>query len=547
MSALKKPIKINVIDEDSPEGEKKKAKKSFEKKELKGKKTTLHVKNKSNKNKKGLKKKEKEEKTLKIAEVKKEKKEAAPKKEEKKSDLIDDTFAKVNAVKNAIMSSSSKKDEEEVFLDSEESGRKSKEIKNEQTDYSPKESLGDIMQSSLDSEQKEQEAVVIHPKDGAEHGRSIKMYRKIAFGFLASFILLIVALSYFSFVRITITLIPNQERVNSNMIFDVYGEIADASSRGEAVNGIVEQVRTVVEDEYDASGEKILGQETIGTVTIYNNHNKNQPLVATTRLLPASDPNKMFRTNQTVNVPAGGSVEVDIYADSPGPDMEIDADKFTIPGLWAGLQDKIYAESKDATVYRQKVEKYVSAEDIENSRRYLKQKLLENMKSKIDLSYADYGEVIYKIDENSIVSNIEAEMGEKTDSFSIEMSANVVVVAFDSKMSADLAQQKFSSSLSDNKEMLSFDRDNIIYSLNNYNLNDKTAAINATFEGRISLREESDIVDKEKIVGLNKQQLDAYLKNLPDIAGYEVKFQPPFINRIPKLIEPSKIKVEIKK
>ena len=112
-----------------------------------------------------------------------------------------------------------------------------------------------------------------------------------------------------------------------------------------------------------------------------------------------------------------------------------------------------------------------------------------------------------------------------------------------------MAQKKFISSLSSNKELISFDEDNIIYALNNYDVDKGEAAVNASFEGRVSIKENSNIIEVDNILGLKRDQLDVYLGDLSDIAGYEIKFYPSFLpdflKKVPRLVD--KIEVEIKK
>lgn len=391
------------------------------------------------------------------------------------------------------------------------------------------------------------ENLAVSPEEEVHNHRSVNLYKRIAYSFIALTVLLVAVIFYFSSVKVTIVLIPNQERVNSSMIFDVYDYEKDMNPSKGSLKGVVREVSISDYDTYSATGEEVIGKEAVGKVNIINNHNRSQQLVATTRLLPVSDTDKLFRIDSTVIVPAGGSVEVDIYADQPGPEMAIGPTKFTIPGLWAGLQEKIYAESDEKVVYRQKVKKYVVQTDIDDSVRDLKNKLLISAKDEIDKKYSDYGQVIYKVDENSIDSVVNVEVGDEDDDFTSSIEADVIVVAFDDDVSAQLAKQKFESSLESNKEMLSFDSENIIYTLNNYDHLQGVATINATFEGKISLKQDFDIIDKKKILGLNRNQLNAYLTSLEDVAGYEVKFYPPFINKIPRIMEESKINVEIKK
>jgi hypothetical protein len=365
--------------------------------------------------------------------------------------------------------------------------------------------------------------------------RSVKLYRKIALIFVFLTVVLLAAIFYFSFTKVTITLIPNQERISNNMIIDIYdGEKIEQSDKN-AIKGVVKLVEISHKKTYESSGTEVVGEETAGKVKIYNSYTKNQPLVATTRLLAPDG--KLFRIKNTVNVPVGGSVEVEVYADQPGPEMAIGPTKFTIPGLWAGLQDKIYAENSEPIIYKQKVKKHVVQEDIDNSIRDLKKELLDKAKSEINENYKDYSQIIYDIDENTIKSKVYAKDGDPAEEFEAEMEADVAVVAFEDQLASELAKQKFISSLPENKELVSFDANNIIYSLSNYNYNEGVAAVNANFDGKVTLKENYEIVEKNKILGLNEGQLDAYLSGLPEIAGFEVKFFPAFIKKVPRLAD----------
>ncbi len=399
----------------------------------------------------------------------------------------------------------------------------------------------EVVDSSLKEEQDKEIKAIMSGQAGTR--RPIKLYRKIALSFIALTLILLAVIFYFSLVKVTIVLIPNQERISNNMIIDIYDQDKEGSLAGNAIKGIVKQIKIEHTNIYPASGEEVIGEEAVGKVEVINNYTKNQPLVATTRLLTPDS--KLFRISETINVPAGGSVEVEIYADEPSQEMAIGPTKFTIPGLWAGLQEEIYAESHEDIVYQQKVKKHIVEDDLDNSIRDLKQQLLTKAKSEINETYKDYSQIIYKIDENSIKSEVFGEVGEEKDEFSAFMEAEVVVVAFNDQSAVALAKQKFVSSLADNKELLSFDENNIIYALNNFNFLEGTATINATFEGKITLKEDSSVVETDKILGLNKQQLDAYLSSLPEIAGFEVNFFPSFIQKVPRLVD--RIEIEIKK
>jgi hypothetical protein len=394
----------------------------------------------------------------------------------------------------------------------------------------------------VDSVDKEDNEEIKEIEKIKHSGNSLMLYRKIAYFFIFLTLALIAAVLYFALVKVKITIVPNEEKLSNNMIFDVYD-----SDRGDiddnAISGAVKKVSISHENSYEPSGEKIIGEETVGTITIINNYTKNQQLVATTRIL--SSGGVLFRLKNTVNVPAGDKITAEVYADNPSRDTAIAPAKFTIPGLWAGIQDKIYAESSEAFVYRQKVEKHIQEIDIENGIRDLKQQLLAKTESDISGDYSSYSQVLYRIDDDSIKTSYTAKIGEKVDRFKISINADVVVVAFPEEKAKEMARQKFASSLPQNKEVMAFDDNNIIYSLNNFDVNNGSAAINSNFIGKATLKENSEIIDIDRILGLNNEQLRAYLSGLPELAGYEIEYFPSFIKRVPKLVD--RISIEIKR
>lgn len=379
----------------------------------------------------------------------------------------------------------------------------------------------------------------------------LKLYRRIVYFFMFLTFALIATVSYFLFVKVDIVLIPNQERISNNMIFEVDDKDSSTQAGTNSVKGIVKKTNVDQVEEFPSSGEEIIGQEAIGKITIVNNYIKNQPLVASTRILAVDG--KLFRLKNTVNAPAGSSVDAEIYADEPSPEMAISPTKFTIPGLWAGLQDKIYAESKEPVVFQKKVKKHIAPDDIENAIRDLKLKILTTTKEQVNEEYKDYGQILYKIDDNSIKSEVANKTGDEVDTFKVTVSAEVVIVAFNSDQATAISKQKFISSLPEGKEMISFDEDKIIYALENYDITNGSAMVDANFEGKISLKSDNDLsetsnalgLDKEKLLGLNEGQLNAYLKSLPDIAGFEIKFFPSFIKRVPNVN--ARVNIEIKK
>lgn len=371
----------------------------------------------------------------------------------------------------------------------------------------------------------------------------IKIYRKIAYSFIFLTLGLLAIVFYFSFLSLKIILVPVKERVSNNLIFDVYDSNSPGLASGSGMAGVVKEIKASSTKTYLATGSKIIGEDVSGKVTIYNNSGKNQPLVATTRLI--TQDNILFRLRETVNVPAGGQVVAEIYADQPTEDIVVSPSRFTIPGLWAGLQDKIYAESEETIKYEKQAKKVITQEDIDNGMADLKKSLLEKAKSDIALGYTGYHQAIYQVDDNSIIVQVDGKLGEEREEFSITIEASIITIIFKDDEIGKLAQDKLISSLPEGKELSEFKKENTAYAINSYDIKEGMATLNASFDGQIVIKSDSQVVDRNKIVGLSRDQVKEYLNSIPEISGYDLKFSPAFIDRAPNLVD--RIKVEVRK
>ncbi len=373
--------------------------------------------------------------------------------------------------------------------------------------------------------------------------RSVSVYKKISISFIAVTLVLVALVSYYSFVKTTIIVEPKSSLVSASLFLDVYDENTAPSQDGGLI-GIVKSKELAIEGSYPATGGQVLGEEAIGKAKIINNYIKNQPLVATTRLLSAD--NKLFRIKDTVNVPAGGSVEVAIYADQPSAEMAIGPSRFSIPGLWAGIQDKIYAESSEPVVYRQKKQPVIAQADLDNGSKELKDKLVKQAEDEAAAEFKkSYDQVLYKIDDGSFNVTADAKAGDEKESIQIKVTVKVAVVAFKDEVAKKLAEQKLKNGLAAGRELTEFDRNKIAYSLTNFDLAKSSASVEAKFDGKAMPKQDASFIDKEKLVGLSAEQLNQYLSGLPEVAAFEIKFSPSFLKRTPNTSD--HIIIELKK
>ena len=370
-----------------------------------------------------------------------------------------------------------------------------------------------------------------------------KLYRRLAVSFAVLTAALLGAVWFFTFAKVKIVIVSAQEKIADSLSVEIVNQANGSGVSLAQIAGVVKSVPVEEVKTFVSSGREVLGQEVIGQVTIVNNYIKNQPLVATTRLLSAD--NKLFRLKNTVNVPAGGQVVAEVYADQAKPEMAIGPSKFTMPGLWAGIQDKIYGQSKEAMKYSEKVKYTIQQSDIDNAVKELKNNLLANAGKQLGQAYSEYSQRLYQVDNNSISQEVQGKVGEEKRNFTIKMKAMVTLVAFGDDDIYERAKTKLATALADDKQIAEFTKQNLAHSLAKVDLANGLAEVKVNFEAKATLKDSAKVIKRNNLTGMNYEQLKAYLNSLPEVASYEIKFFPAFIKKAPNLVD--RIDIEIKK
>jgi hypothetical protein len=121
----------------------------------------------------------------------------------------------------------------------------------------------------------------------------------------------------------------------------------------------------------------------------------------------------------------------------------------------------------------------------------------------------------------------------------------VTIVAFSGDEVGKIAQERLREVIPDNKDLIEFKPEEINYELKNLEISQGRASINAIFEGKMSLKSDAQIIDREKIISLTREQLEDYLSGFKEIAGYEINFFPSFVDKVPNLAD--RIKIEVRR
>lgn len=374
----------------------------------------------------------------------------------------------------------------------------------------------------------------------ADNGR---IYKKLAIGFVVLVAITAVVVAYFVLVKVRIEVGLKNEALTGELPFKIYDQASGEALSGETLKGLVKKIDMEQTKSFPASGNEVIGEEVSGKMIIYNKYIKNQPLVATTRLLSADG--KLFRLKNSINVPAGGQTEVEVYADQPRPDMVVGDERFTIPGLWEGLQDKVYAQSKAGEViYRKKVKGIISQEDIDKAIKEMREALVAQAKTQIENTYGDFNKQLYQLDEASVITEVDSKAGEEKEQMVVKIKGSVLAVAFNGEAALVLAKNKAVGSLPAGKELVDLKDEAVTYQLLKVDAINKSAEVSAAYAGQVTVTSLDDLINKSKLTNLNEGQLAAYLKSLPEIDTFKINFYPPFIKKTPALVDRIQITLE---
>ncbi len=163
-----------------------------------------------------------------------------------------------------------------------------------------------------------------------------RYFSPLLIAFIAIVVVLVGAVLYVAFSKTTIAITLHDLPATTNFQYSA----ADLGVEPVVVS--IDTTYTFTDYAADSSEDAVAR----GTITLVNTYSGDQPLVRTTRLL--SDGGVLFRTDETVTVPAGGTIDVPVYADQAGAVGNIAASKFEIVALADSLKDKIYGESTEA-------------------------------------------------------------------------------------------------------------------------------------------------------------------------------------------------------
>ncbi len=368
------------------------------------------------------------------------------------------------------------------------------------------------------------------------------MYQKASVAFVIVASLLLLAVLYLSISRAVIHVTPVPQTIDQTVNVVI---VPEAVNEGE-VTGYVVKERVSGAETVELSGE---GAEPVpalatGTVTLKNETNVPQPLVATTRLL--SEGEVLFRLKNNVTVPANGEVMAEVVADQPGESGNIEATKFTIPGLNAVKQQSIYAVSNGAMKGGVQFVRAVTQEDLDGVRVALESKLqqeaLETWRSELSNEAFDGSSVVI----DSVSLEYSANKGDQVGVITLSATYDVTAVFYNQKLISDYVQNALLASLKDGIDIHTVDFSTLNASIESVNVEAERAELSVALTGTTILSSSNEIFNGERFVGKSEKEVIALLKADPLVEEVDVTFTPFWLERMPTLKDHIEVKIKSK-
>ncbi|MFA6307903.1 MAG: hypothetical protein WC664_03645 [Patescibacteria group bacterium] len=361
--------------------------------------------------------------------------------------------------------------------------------------------------------------------------KSNTAYSKLVSFFLFLTIIAIFVVIHFALAKVQIKIYSNLETKESSVLVEMQAEDSEDIST-ETILGKIITTELELSATVDSSKETTSSDKAGGYVTIYNNYSKNQALVKTTRLLTPD--NKLFRLSEGVTVAAGDQVKVWAEADKEGEEFVTGAITFIIPGLWEGLQDKIYAETTEGMSLQSIPGFAVTEENIAVAKEKIRLEAIAKSIATINEMVGDK----LAIDENRLKLEFEDidsnQVGDISETTTVTQKITVHALIFDQESLLKVAQEKLAKELESGQVLVNFENNQISYNILEINLEKNEAIIEVKTNTTISSSENNWDIDKSELVGLNEQGLRDYFQKF-NPEKIEIKFSPFWVKTTPRL------------
>lgn len=292
------------------------------------------------------------------------------------------------------------------------------------------------------------------------------------------------------------------------------------------------------------TGTKEIGEKARGTISAINETGVDQPLVATTRFRAANG--LIFRTSTGITVPkatldkdgnkVNGSVNVTVTAQEPGDSYNIGATSFTIPGLSASQQQKIYGRSSTAmSGGSSRTVQTVSQEDVDKAKAELTEELKTKAREALNSEINQDEDLVF---DGAIASQIIEEsanpaLGAEGTEFTLSLKVKFTLLSVKKEEYFGLIKKAIEKEISKDKEVIEEELEkNTVEEISELKISEGSMIIKATTNAPVVAKMDEEVM-KGSLGGKKSEDAVSYLKSFEEIHDASVSLWPFFVRKIP--------------
>lgn len=366
------------------------------------------------------------------------------------------------------------------------------------------------------------------------NNQPVRFYKFVALSFLCLTLALLAVIGFMSSKRAVITVTTKDDPI------EIKETVTVGDSGPDAIEGTLVTTTVSLEQTFTPTGSKSEPAQAVGEVTLHNDTNAPQSLVATTRLLTPEG--VLFRLKDKVTVPANGEVKASVHADQKGESGNIGpVARFTIPGLNEAKQKVIYGSSSAPMTGGIATVGVLSAADIEKAKKQFVQALEKKGQDELLAKHPDRPGVFSTI--QSVVEDT-AVTGQEVSSFTMKGRATVLGVFYNQdqvRKTAEKALQKHA--IDDIGSIRTADKEPKVV-FGDYKSDRQVVELTVHHNAVVTLNPESKQLQKMMFFGKSKEEVRRYLLALDHVYGVEVTFRPVWVGTVPYV--PDHVQVVVK-
>lgn len=352
--------------------------------------------------------------------------------------------------------------------------------------------------------------------------------------------------------KLSVIITPKKDPINLEFKTIVDTSLASINKAKASIPGQTIRVEREMSDIFDATGKQDKASKAEGDIVIYNTYNaSSQTLIKNTRF--KSKDGLIYRLQSQITVPGAkmsgtkvvtpGTVSARVIAEQTGPEYNIDAGEFSIPGFqgtpkflgFYGKSSKPFSGggSSNAT--------FATRGDLDKAKLALTEKLSQGEKEYIASQVPK--ETIYVPE--SVISNDPELSADAVDAisskFKVTLKTSYTVIVFSEKDITDLADYNIANKISDSRKQVI---DSRVISYSDYTLGQDKTTLSFTVKISELLLGIVDMNDLQKLLaGKDESEIRQILGVNDSIDSAEITFWPLWSSQAPS--NPDSIEVTV--